>query len=178
MKKIGLIILVLGFVIGAFAYSEEIDLASISDNDLLALHDRIDYELSERGLSPRLDSGDYFVGKDIGAGKYRVQCYGEDDSYYWKIKIFKNANAKVGYEKACNEYSAALRLAEDKKENGEEYVYPTAVVESNYFRVYSIWPNDDETFSIEDGEVMNVMLSDTEMDTYLSISKSEGLFMN
>lgn len=106
MKKIVALFLVF-LLLFSFAFAE-IDISSLSDEDLLALKEDVEEEISERGLieSLILYPGEYLVGRDIEAGGYLMESgsksekedasdyvylliYGED--YYYNPK-FRDAN--------------------------------------------------------------------------------------
>lgn len=103
MKKWLSFLLVLMFLACAgLASAEGMDLSSLSDDELLTLHLRVQDEIVARRISAtaKLPSGAYIAGKDLPAGSYiftaqvtgedwgNVTIYseqGEGDQLLWKI---------------------------------------------------------------------------------------------
>lgn len=95
MKRLALVFFVLCLAI-PFSYAE-VDVSSLSTDELFTLQDEINSELADRGQYPVLSAGKYIVGQDIGAGTYTVQEYsdGEDHSSGWSVRIY---NSEADYE--------------------------------------------------------------------------------
>ncbi|MBQ8707903.1 MAG: hypothetical protein IJ523_07440 [Succinivibrionaceae bacterium] len=89
MKRILAVIMILmAFSVAAFA--EEIDLASMSTKELLALHESLDSILEER-FSCQLDviyPGDYIVGQDIKEGSYVFSCTKVGMANFWILTTY------------------------------------------------------------------------------------------
>lgn len=178
MKRFAVILLVF-VMIFSMAYAESIDLTGMSDEELLALSDSLDLELVNRNLRPILSVGDYVGGKDIGVGKYVITEHSDQDEYSgWYIRIYKNEDSLISYQKACNDYNAAYDVAKRNKDAGKDYVYPTEIAKAEYFTEYKIASQGKVSFSINEGEILSVIKTFADENAFLSISKSEGLFMN
>ena len=103
MKK--WIALLVALVIAActtMAFAEEIDLAGLSDDDIVALMGRVQEEIVARHIegTATLAGGTYIAGKDIPAGSYIFTCLatgddwgnvtiysekGEGDQLFWEV---------------------------------------------------------------------------------------------
>lgn len=178
MKRFAVILLVF-VMIFSMAYAESIDLTGMSDEELLALSDSLDLELVDRNLRPILSVGDYVGGKDIGVGKYVVYEHSEDHhSQAWYICVYKSETARADYQKAYADYQVARQKANDNKAAGKDYEYPAEVVFSDYGIRTTIESGDTFAFSIKEGEMLSVGKGYADENAFLSISKSEGLFMN
>lgn len=93
MKKI-LFLLVALLLVGSLALAESIDLGSLTDDELLALHQKIEDTIDERGLSSNmhLPNGEFVVGVDIKPGKYVIHVPAERGSGW--IYIYANEEKK------------------------------------------------------------------------------------
>ena len=103
MKK--WIALLVALVIAActtMAFAEEIDLAGLSDDEIVALMGRVQEEIVARHIegTATLAGGTYIAGKDIPAGSYVFTCLatgddwgnvtiysekGEGDQLFWEV---------------------------------------------------------------------------------------------
>ncbi len=179
MKRFAVILLAFVMVF-SMTYAESIDLTGMSDEELLTLSDSLDAELIDRNLRPILSVGDYIGGEDIGVGKYVVHEHSEEEHKGdWYVRIYKSEDSVADFQKAKTDYQAAYEIAKDNKEAGKDYAYPPEVVSSDYFTQVLVGSGGTLAFSINDGEVLRVYKDYWVPDaSYLSISKSEGLFMN
>lgn len=179
MKRLSVILLVF-VMIFSMAYAESIDLTGMSDEELLALSESLDLEMVDRNLRPILSVGDYVGGKDIGVGKYVVSEHSEEEHRGdWYICIYKSETARAEYQKAYADYQVARQKANDNKAAGKDYAYPPEVASSDYFTRALVGSGGTLAFSISDGEILCVYKEYLVPDaSFLSISKSEGLFMN
>jgi len=178
MKRFAVILLAF-VMIFSMSYAESIDLTGMSDEELLALSDSLDFELVDRNLRPILSVGNYIGGEDIGVGKYTVSEHSDQDWYTaWVIRIYKSEDSLISYQKAYNDYKIAYDIAEENKEAGKDYSYPTEIAAAEYFAEYTINSQGKVSFSINEGEMLSVVKGYATEGAFLSISKSEGLFMN
>ena len=94
MKKF-LCVLIL-CVIPVVAFSDGIDLSSMSFDDLIALRYKIDSEILSRPewKETEVPQGTWVVGEDIPAGSYSIRAKATDDSVL--IRIYKNSNDSIG----------------------------------------------------------------------------------
>lgn len=89
MKKwLGLIIIALllltpVFAKTALAVSETIDLAALSDEEVVSLLDQVNNEIVKRGIekTATLSKGAYIAGVDIPVGKYVYTCLAKGDDW-------------------------------------------------------------------------------------------------
>ena len=67
----------------SFALAESVDLASMTDDEILELLANVNAEIVSRGLpkSATLPQGSYIVGEDIPAGSYIYTCLAEDNDW-------------------------------------------------------------------------------------------------
>lgn len=99
MKRIiTVFIIILLLVSIGTAYTESIDLSSLSNEELLNLPQAISAEMISRGLvkSAQLGSGKYTVGKDIPAGSYIIT---NEYKYSMNIHVV-NRSGKTAYNLA------------------------------------------------------------------------------
>lgn len=181
MRKIICIMLMMSILVcGAIAEgSLNVDVKAMDTDELLLLSDGIDAELTERGYFPSLPIGQYLVGRDIAAGRYMVQEHSNEEDWYraWSILVYKTLESIAEYDAACIEYYAAYDKAEKDEENGNEPIYPSKVVDSNYYSTYDLSSGASMAFTLNEGEVMMVKKVYAE-DAYLTISEFPSLFMD
>ena len=82
MKK--LLVLILSMVLLYSSASADVDLSSMSTEELLALSKRISLALFEKNAlvdGVKVPAGHYIVGEDIPAGVYRIEYHGREDSF-------------------------------------------------------------------------------------------------
>lgn len=74
MKKLFVAVVAVCMLIGTSVYAHDVDLKSLSDDDLLQLKEDVILEIKDRGIamSDVLSKGFYVAGKDIAAGRYTV----------------------------------------------------------------------------------------------------------
>ena len=103
MKKwIALLLMLVFAACATMAFAEEIDLAGLSDDEIVALMGRVQEEIVARHIegTATLASGSYIAGKDIPAGSYVLTCLatgddwgnitiyskkGEGDQLFWEV---------------------------------------------------------------------------------------------
>lgn len=94
---------VLGILCGACllvatpVMASDIDLASMSTEDLVALKDSINEEIANRGGDNIIGEGTYVVGTDIKAGTFKVTPVKEYDGYT-SFYIFKDSSEYEDYK--------------------------------------------------------------------------------
>ena len=103
MKKLVVIFAILTMIVCG-AYAEELDLESMSLDELVTLHRRLDAEIKERTActdeSAPFYHGNYVVGQDIKAGTYAFTCtYKTEGHYDMAIYVYENAEAQENYER-------------------------------------------------------------------------------
>ena len=84
MKKlISLLVVLLLVACAGMALSEGIDLAGLSDDEIVALLNRVQEEVVDRHIerTATLASGAYIGGKDIPAGSYIFTCLATGDDW-------------------------------------------------------------------------------------------------
>lgn len=66
-----------------FASAEEVDLAKLSDDELVSLMGRIHEEIVARGIeaTATLSGGAYLAGRDVPAGSYVYTCLAAGDDW-------------------------------------------------------------------------------------------------
>lgn len=109
MKKILIAVLLLT-MLTVTAISEEFDLESMTTEDLVLLHERIDEILEDR-FECQLDviyPGIYVVGKDIKAGDYLFSCTKVGIANFWIFEIF---NSEEDYANRNVDHRQNLRLS-------------------------------------------------------------------
>ena len=183
MKRFALLtILVLSICL--VGYAEELDLASMTTDDLIELRNQINNEIDARvetkdGLS--LFEGYYTVGIDIAAGAYEIKDWTEpDDSQYreaWVVYVYPSQEKLDEYAAAKKEYDIAYEAAQDSEESGEDVSYPDFVDITNYLddRVV-IASGKTNRVKLSDGQVMRVYRSLGDAD--LTITQSGSLFID
>ena len=139
MKKFFCIIASLVLLSGIpFAFASELDLGTLSDAELLALHNRTKVEIGVRGIdtSNLIYDGVYVVGKDIKAGQYTytvvLTSYGVD------VITFKT-------EDLYNSYFSAKRFTV-----GEE----NAAIEANAHSKVYLRAAENTTLNLHEGMVL------------------------
>lgn len=176
MKRIMVMFLVVGFVIGAFAYSEGIDLASLSIDELVRLRNDLTDELFNRNGAVSLADGEYIVGKDIAAGSYTiVEC---EDNAWCRLIVFLDDNSESEMKKAEASYNEALRAYYDP-ENTEITEEPEDVDYSLYCKTNDLYDRMETRITLEDGNILDVsILKSGDGTNPLIIFQSSPLFMN
>lgn len=84
MKKwIALLVALVIAACAAIALAEEIDLAELSDDEIVALMSRVQEEIVARHIegTATLAGGTYIAGKDIPAGSYVFTCLAAGDDW-------------------------------------------------------------------------------------------------
>ena len=77
-------LLLLTMISGAVrATAEGIDLSALTDDEIVALQNRVTAEFVERGIekTATLARGAYIAGDDLPAGKYLYTCLAKDDDW-------------------------------------------------------------------------------------------------
>ena len=112
MKKVSffLLLVLMSFVSTAFA--SEISLTTLSDDELILLHNKIEAEISAREIdtTSQIFEGVYVVGKDIKAGRYLLTVV--ETSYSLNAVTFETEETYSAYFKTkrftSGEENAAL----------------------------------------------------------------------
>ena len=83
MKKGIALLLVLAMLLGFGAAAEEIELAHLSDEQVVALMRRVQEEIAARHIekTATLAGGSYIAGRDIPAGSYVYTCLAAGDDW-------------------------------------------------------------------------------------------------
>ena len=84
MKKLIVLLMTLVFAACAtMAFAEEIDLAGLSDDEIVTLMGRVQEEIVARHIegTATLAGGTYIAGKDIPAGSYVFTCLATGDDW-------------------------------------------------------------------------------------------------
>lgn len=78
-----LVLSILVFFVSSLAIAEEVDLASMSNDQIIVLLTRVNDELMARGLqkTATLAKGSYIAGKDIPCGSYVFTCLATGDDW-------------------------------------------------------------------------------------------------
>lgn len=65
------------------AYADDIDFAAMSDNEIIALLEKVNQEVVTRGIqkTAKLAKGAYIAGKDIPVGNYVFTCLATGDDW-------------------------------------------------------------------------------------------------
>lgn len=113
MKKVCLLVTLVLVVFAFSSVAEQIDLKSMSDDELIAMKDAISEEMIERGIE--IDTvfypGTYVCGVDIRPGVYYL--YGRSDNMIFTVARYKTEeNAKNGHngDKAYVKHDETYRL--------------------------------------------------------------------
>jgi len=90
------LILVLAVLLGFGAAAEEIELAHLSDEQVVALMRRVQEEIAARHIekTATLTSGLYIAGKDIPAGSYVYTCLATGDDW-GNVKIYSEEDKRL-----------------------------------------------------------------------------------
>ena len=83
MKRGIALLLVLAMLLSLGAAAEEIELAHLSDEQVVALMQRVQEEIAARHIekTATLASGSYIAGKDIPVGAYVYTCLATGDDW-------------------------------------------------------------------------------------------------
>lgn len=116
MKKIAALLLALILCLGSLPAFADVDLSAYTQEELLALRDKINEELLKRGIEKKVEvpQGRYIVGEDIPAGTYTLK---PKPNGFAVIEVWKNASSKYNmfYESVSDydkEYIGKLQLVE------------------------------------------------------------------
>lgn len=95
MKKGIALLLVLAMLLG-FGAAEEIELAHLSDEQVVALMRRVQEEIAARHIekTATLAGGSYIAGRDIPAGSYVFTCLAAGDDW-GSVKIYSEEDKKL-----------------------------------------------------------------------------------
>ena len=184
IRKLIVSIMLSAIIIETPAFAADIDLSSLSVEDLIDLKDQIDDEIYEKQGFIDLPYGYYIVGKDIAAGEYTIKPYGEgadNTDYSWKIRIFISEDLRKAYDVADEEFTLKKVEAWKNQEAGFEMKAPDPINIYDYVTIneYIDFPRE-YTFSLEEGNVLYIDEDYILGDTKLVISKGtkKGLFMD
>lgn len=83
MKRIFAMLAVVLVLFGSVATAEEIELASLNDEQLVALMERVQEEIVARHIAKTatMRRGSYIAGRDIPAGSYVYTCMASGDDW-------------------------------------------------------------------------------------------------
>lgn len=83
MKRIFAMLAVVLVLFGSVATAEEIELASLNDEQLVALMERVQEEIVARHIekTATMRRGSYIAGRDIPAGSYVYTCMASGDDW-------------------------------------------------------------------------------------------------
>ncbi len=86
-------------LVPAYAAAENVDLASLSDAEIVELMNRVNQEIVNRGISKtaKLSKGEYVAGKDIPVGKYTYTCLATGDDW-GNVTIYSKQNKQLMWE--------------------------------------------------------------------------------
>lgn len=114
--------------------AESIDLSSYSNSDLLALYERIGYELAERDVykSAEVHGGYYVAGSDIPNGRYTLEYVDHGDKDFINYYIFRS---EEDYQKV-NWWDS------------DDPHYPIVTA--------SVWKDGGVTVKLEEGQVLYI----------------------
>lgn len=162
MKKLIVgILLTAIFAIGGCAE----DYTSMSVDELLKARTAIDQALYELGYMAVLLPGEYLVGEDIPAGRYRVERHDSEEpvgTWYAHIEA---------YDGALEDYN---RLCDEARVSGKND-YPNL---DDYLQRNSLHTDGEQVgITLKDGQILCVKLVETEtMSSTLTIAKITPLF--
>lgn len=164
MKKlIAGILFVVMIAIGGHAE----DYTSMSVDELLEARAAIDQALYELGNMTVLLPGDYLVGEDIPAGRYRVERHDEGESVgTWYVHI-------EAYDGALAEY---IRLCDEVASSGKGN-YPDM---DTYYERHFLYSNGEMVgISLDEGSILEIHLeAKEENSSALTIAKITPLFQD
>lgn len=107
MKRILVILMIFLFVFAGSASASEIDLTSMTFDELVELRDQIDQQM--RAIYPEYDyiltEGNYFVGIDLPAGKVMLYRLSTDDTSLDDVLFYDENGEKVGREWTTSKYT-------------------------------------------------------------------------
>lgn len=153
MKRIIPVVLAFCLIFGTFAYAEEIDLASLSTEELLQLRTDLTDELFNRDEGVLLVEGKYVVGKDIAPGAYTVvEC--EDDTWS-RLTVYLTESSEFDMQKAENAYLKASNAHSDP-ENTTVVEEPESVDYTQYYRRSDLYDRCECRITLEEGNVLDV----------------------
>lgn len=120
MKKLFLMIALTSFVVSGVAFSEglEVDLQSMSIEDLLNLKREISNEITSRisdDVPYELPIGVYEIGKDFSPGSYNIEVVksAENENPYFSIQLYESIES---YKSSDGEIIHDLFLTGDENE--------------------------------------------------------------
>lgn len=98
MRKLILATLFFLFVFSASAMAEGIDLSAMSTDELLALREHVNTEITSRigGDDNLIADGVYVAGEDIMPGRYKITCMAAFDDREFYVNVFES---KENYQK-------------------------------------------------------------------------------
>lgn len=114
MKKVLCFILALVLTVTP-VFAAEIDLSSLSDEELVDLQERVMEELDNRSVltAVPLTQGNYVVGTDIAAGQYIFTPVPSDDSYGGVVSIFKDPQSTTMQDLVSGKYFSPSKPDEE-----------------------------------------------------------------
>ena len=179
MRKLVLLLLCAIFVIRQ-VYAAEIDLSGYSVEELLALQDKVDSALFEKGGLTVIELGTYTVGVDIAAGSYVLKPYPSDKAGLGVLNytVYRNEKSESKYEAAQNKYNTDYKNAKAAEEAGQVPEWPREINEKKFIaeegRIDSE-ANESGKVNLKDGQVL--VLTSTWGAVTVTIKKAGGLFM-
>lgn len=132
LLKYTVLVIVILSVFVCSGLAENIDISSLSDDDLLGLKERVDDEITIRGLNDLsvLPSGIYVVGEDIKSGHYHL----------------------IGMDRQTMVHVFSAEAYEVFVQNGS-WEKPEAKPDVNFY----IDPGDDGFVGLDNGQVLRVI---------------------
>lgn len=128
MKKL-LVSSILALSLCAPAYASLIDVATLSDSELMELHEDIHDEFANRDLKDSIiHEGTYVVGKDIRVGHFRLTCV--STSWSFGAIVFETEN---DYNLYFTEKEDGTKTSEAIEAHAlsSTYVYKSDVIDLN-----------------------------------------------
>ena len=92
MKRALILLVALVILIPCCAAAGGVDLKSLSNEELLSLHQQVSDELFARGKSAEIPAGEYIIGKHIPAGEYKIELLKPGDFSVSVVTLYKDAN--------------------------------------------------------------------------------------
>ena len=118
MKRVLVILMIFLFVFVGSASASEIDLSTMSFEELVELRDQIDKQL--QAVYPEYDyiltQGNYFVGVDLPEGTALLCRMNGDDAEYDKVLFYDENKETVGSEATRPKYSRTRCFLEKGQE--------------------------------------------------------------
>lgn len=124
----------------------DLDLQSMSLEDLVLLKDKVNEEIAAKGGNNVLGAGIYEVGKDIKAASFRLTCYEATDYAY--VTLYKNS------EDMDNEKSIIRKLFDYEEDQKSQDIVTLNLKEGEILKTTGpvIIENEEKSFWAPDSE--------------------------